>query len=60
MFLNIVLELKYYTTRRVAEVFQRVFVLAGTFIKGGYLIRAPKARASRGVWGHVPLEYFEI
>ncbi len=48
------------SARRVAEVFGRVFVLAGSFIKGGYLIRAPKAQSPRGVWGHVPPEYFEI
>ena len=38
--------------RRVAEVFERVFILTGIFIKGGGVIR--------GVWGHVPPEYFEI
>ena len=46
--------------RRVAEVFGGVFVLTGIFIKGGFQIRAPEARASRGVWGHAPPENFEI
>ena len=47
-------------SRRVAEVFEGVFVLTGIFIKGGYQIRVPKARASWGVWGHAPSGSFEI
>ena len=47
-------------SRRVADVFEGVFVLTGIFIKGGYQIRVPKARASRGVWGHAPSGNFEI
>ena len=46
--------------RRVADVFEGVFVLTGVFIKGGYQIRVPKARASRGVWRHAPSGNFEI
>ena len=46
--------------RRVADVFEGVFVLTGIFIKGGYQIRVPKARASRGVWGHASSGNFEI
>ena len=46
--------------RRVAEVFGGVFVLTGIFIKGGFQIRASKARASRGVWGHAPPKNFKI
>ena len=46
--------------RGVADVFQGVFVLTGIFIKGGYQIRVPKARASRRVWGHASSGNFEI
>ena len=49
-----------FRNRRVAEVFEGVFVLTGIFIKGGYQIRVPKARASWGVWGHAPSGNFEI
>ncbi len=41
-------------SRCVAEVFERVFVLTGIFIMGGYYIRVLKVRASRGSGGMSP------